>query len=110
MAVLYRAHYVTRAVEGVLLREKIPYTIYSGVPFFQPDGDQGCPFLSANARLPGRSVLSAHRQRAQAQLGQAADGFSGGIRGAAGLPSIPRLQECLDEPLFKGTRARSLCR
>ena len=34
MAVLYRAHYVTRAVEGVLLREKIPYTIYSGVPFF----------------------------------------------------------------------------
>lgn len=34
IAVLYRAHYVTRAVEEVLLREKIPYAIYSGVQFF----------------------------------------------------------------------------
>ena len=34
MAVLYRAHYVTRAVEEALLREKLPYTIYSGVQFF----------------------------------------------------------------------------
>ena len=31
---LYRAHYVTRAVEEALLREKLPYTIYSGVQFF----------------------------------------------------------------------------
>ncbi len=34
IAILYRAHYVTRPVEEVLIREKIPYTIYSGVPFF----------------------------------------------------------------------------
>jgi DNA helicase-2/ATP-dependent DNA helicase PcrA len=34
MTVLYRAHYVTRTVEEALLREKIPYTIYSGVQFF----------------------------------------------------------------------------
>lgn len=33
MAVLYRAHYITRGVEEVLLKEKIPYTIYSGVQF-----------------------------------------------------------------------------
>ena len=33
MAVLYRAHYVTRPVEEVLLREKIPYAINTGVPF-----------------------------------------------------------------------------
>lgn len=31
---LYRAHYITRGVEEVLLKEKIPYTIYSGVQFF----------------------------------------------------------------------------
>ena len=67
MTVLYRAHYVTRAVEEVLLREKIPYTIYSGVPVFRPDGDQGRPLLPAHDRLPGRPVLPAHRQRAQAQ-------------------------------------------
>lgn len=34
MAVLYRAHYVTRTVEEVFLRKKLPYTIYSGVQFF----------------------------------------------------------------------------
>ncbi|MCB6993894.1 UvrD-helicase domain-containing protein [bacterium 210820-DFI.6.37] len=34
MTILYRAHYLTRTVEEALLREKIPYTIYSGVPFF----------------------------------------------------------------------------
>lgn len=34
MTVLYRAHYVTRTVEEVFLQEKIPYTIYSGVQFF----------------------------------------------------------------------------
>lgn len=34
MTVLYRAHYVTRTVEEVLLKEEIPYTIYSGVQFF----------------------------------------------------------------------------
>ncbi|MFR5405916.1 MAG: 3'-5' exonuclease [Oscillibacter sp.] len=34
MTVLYRAHYVTRAVEEALMHEKIPYTIYSGVQFF----------------------------------------------------------------------------
>ena len=39
MAVLYRAHYVTRTLEQALLSEPatgkpIPYTIYSGVPFY----------------------------------------------------------------------------
>ena len=34
MTVMYRAHYITRTIEEVLLRSKIPYTIYSGVQFF----------------------------------------------------------------------------
>ena len=34
MTVLYRAHYVTRSVEEALLKAKLPYHIYSGVPFF----------------------------------------------------------------------------
>jgi len=34
MTILYRAHYVTRTIEEGLLKEKIPYTIYSGVQFF----------------------------------------------------------------------------
>ena len=34
IAVLYRAHYVTREIEEALLRHKLPYTIYSGIPFY----------------------------------------------------------------------------
>ncbi len=34
MAVLYRAHHVSRSVEEALQKRKIPYTIYSGVQFF----------------------------------------------------------------------------
>ncbi|CAK7021179.1 MAG: ATP-dependent DNA helicase PcrA [Desulfovibrio sp.] len=34
ITVLYRAHYVTRTVEEVFLKEKILYAIYSGVQFF----------------------------------------------------------------------------
>ena len=34
MAVLYRAHYVTRSIEEVFRKRKVPYTIYSGVEFF----------------------------------------------------------------------------
>ena len=34
ITILYRAHFVTRNLEEVFLAEKIPYTIYSGVQFF----------------------------------------------------------------------------
>lgn len=34
MAVLYRAHYMSRPIEDALIEAKIPYVIYSGVPFF----------------------------------------------------------------------------
>lgn len=34
ITVLYRAHYVTRVLEEVFRKEKIPYVIYSGVQFF----------------------------------------------------------------------------
>ena len=34
MTVLYRAHYLTNKLEEVLHKRKIPYVLYSGVPFF----------------------------------------------------------------------------
>ena len=34
MTILYRAHYLTNKIEEVLRRREIPYSIYSGVPFF----------------------------------------------------------------------------
>ncbi|MBY6753755.1 AAA family ATPase [Clostridium botulinum] len=35
IAILYRAHYVSRSIEEALLKNKIPYTLYSGVEFYQ---------------------------------------------------------------------------
>lgn len=35
MSVLYRAHYVSRTVEESLIRNKIPYVLYSGVEFYK---------------------------------------------------------------------------
>ena len=35
MGILYRAHYVSRAVEESLIRNKIPYVLYSGVEFYR---------------------------------------------------------------------------
>lgn len=34
MAVLYRAHYLTRSIEDALRKSEIPYSIYSGVQFY----------------------------------------------------------------------------
>lgn len=34
MAILYRAHYLSRPMEDAFLAAEIPYAIYSGVPFF----------------------------------------------------------------------------
>jgi len=34
IAILYRAHYISRLLEEVLLKEEVPYKIYSGVQFF----------------------------------------------------------------------------
>ena len=34
IAVLYQAHYASRAVEEAFVREQIPHTVYSDVPFF----------------------------------------------------------------------------
>lgn len=107
MAVLYRAHYVTRAVEGVLLREKIPYTIYSGVPFFSrmeiKDALSYLRMLAYRDDLSFRRIVNAPRRN----LGKRRMAFLEEYAAQQGCPLYRALQECLDEPLFKGTRARS---
>lgn len=35
ICILYRAHYVTRQIEDALTKEDLPYTIYSGVQFYE---------------------------------------------------------------------------
>ena len=35
IAILFRAHYISRTIEEVFQKEKIPYTLFSGLPFFE---------------------------------------------------------------------------
>ncbi len=107
MAVLYRAHYVTRAVEQALLESQFPYTIYSGVQFFQrmEVKDALCylrmiayqddlSFLRI-ANVPKRSL----GKRRMAFLQQAAQ--------ETGCSLYQALERNVDGPLFQGTKAKS---
>lgn len=35
IAILYRAHFVSRSIEEVFMKEKIPYVLYSGIEFYK---------------------------------------------------------------------------
>ncbi|MDF2537950.1 MAG: pcrA [Herbinix sp.] len=35
IAILYRSHFVSRSFEEIFIKEKIPYTIYSGIEFYK---------------------------------------------------------------------------
>lgn len=35
IAILYRAHFVSRSIEEVFMKEKIPYILYSGIEFYK---------------------------------------------------------------------------
>ena len=89
MTVLYRAHYVTRAVEEVLLREKIPYTIYSGVPFFGrmeiKDALSYLRMIVYQDDLSFRRIANVPKRN----LGKRRMAFFAGVRGAARLHALP---------------------
>ena len=106
MAVLYRAHYVSRSAEEALLREKIPYTIYSGVQFFQRAEikDTLCylRMIAYRDDLSFRRVANVPRRN----LGKRRMAFLQEYAQAHGCSLYQALTDSLDDPLFKGTGAR----
>ncbi|HIZ03984.1 MAG TPA: UvrD-helicase domain-containing protein [Candidatus Borkfalkia avistercoris] len=105
IAVLYRGNYMSRAVEEALVRKKIPYTIYSGIAFYQRKeikdalaylrlcvfGDDLSFLRTVNVppRGIGKTRLAALQARAEAQ-------------GALLLEALRALHA---HPLFKSTKA-----
>ena len=108
MCILYRAHYVTRAVEEVLLREKIPYTIYSGVQFF--DRREVKDALSYLRLIVYQDDLSFRRVAnvPKRNLGRRRMAFLQEEAERRGCPLYQALKDSLEDPVFKGTRAQSL--
>lgn len=106
MAVLYRAHYVTRAVEEVFLQKQIPYTIYSGVQFFDrmeiKDALSYLRMIAFKDDLSFRRIANVPKRN----LGKRRMAFLQEAAEAAGCSLFQALEENVDGPLFQGTKAR----
>ena len=105
MTVLYRAHYVTRTVEEVLLKRKIPYTIYSGVQFFGrmeiKDALSYLRMIAYKDDLSFRRVVNAPKRN----MGRRRMRFLEEAAARLGCSLYDALLRTLDDDIFKGTKA-----
>ena len=105
MTMLYRAHYVTRAVEEVLLEEKIPYTIYSGVQFFDrmeiKDALSYLRMIAYKDDLSFRRIANVPKRN----LGKRRMEFLQEYAEQRGCLLYQALLDNLEDPIIKGTGA-----
>ena len=107
IAVLYRAHYVSRAVEEALLRAKIPYTIYSGVQFFgRMEIKDALSYLRMIAYKDDLSFLRICNVPKR-NLGKRRIAFLKEYAGEHGTTLYGALKENLDAPEMRGAAAGS---
>lgn len=112
MTVLYRAHYVTRSIEESLLREKIPYTIYSGVQFFgRMEIKDALSYLRLIAYRDDLSFLRVCNVPKR-NLGQRRMEFLAAYAEAHSCSLYDALVRTVDEEkeLFRGTKAKEFIR
>jgi DNA helicase-2/ATP-dependent DNA helicase PcrA len=106
MTILYRAHYVTRAVEEVLMKRKIPYTIYSGVQFFgRMEIKDALSYLRMIVYKDDLSFLRTVNTPKR-NLGKRRMAFLKEYAEAHRCSLYQALTASLDEPVMKGTRAQ----
>ena len=105
IAILYRAHHVTRTVETVFLQKKLPYAIYSGTQFY--DRAEVKDALSYLRMIAYQDDLSFLRicNRPKRNLGKKRVAFLQEYAVQNGCSLYQALLENLEEPMFKGTRA-----
>lgn len=105
ITVLYRAHYITRTVEEVFLREKLPYTIYSGVQFFGRTEIKDV--LSYLRMIVYQDDLSFSRilNVPKRNLGQRRVRFLQDYAAQNSCSLYQALQQTVEQDIFKGTKA-----
>ena len=105
MTVLYRAHYVTRPVEDILLKEKIPYHIYSGTPFYgRAEIKDALCYLRMIVSQDDLSFRRIINQPART-MGNKRMAFLEEYARKEGCTLYQALKKTLDEDIFKRTRA-----
>lgn len=105
MKLLYRAHYVTRNLEEALLKEKIPYTMYSGTQFFSrmeiKDALCYLRMLAYKDDMAFRRIVNVPKRN----MGPKRMQFLETIAREQGITLYEALTSHMDDPIFKGTRA-----
>ncbi|MBO5555596.1 MAG: UvrD-helicase domain-containing protein [Oscillospiraceae bacterium] len=105
MTILYRAHYVTRAIEEVLQKRKLPYTIYSGVQFFArteiKDALSYLRMIAYKDDLSFRRIVNTPKRN----MGERRMRFLEEQAEALGCSLYDALRHTLEDDIFKGTKA-----
>lgn len=110
ITILYRAHYIARTIEEGLMRAEIPYTVYSGVQFF--DRMEIKDALSYLRLIAYRDDLSFMRivNTPKRNIGEKRMRFLKEYAAANGCLLYDALVKSIDEPMFANTQARRFVR
>lgn len=107
ITILYRAHYVTRPIEEALLTEKLPYHIYSGVPFFGraeiKDALSYLRMIVSQDDLSFRRVINTPKRN----MGRRRMAYLEEYAEKNGCTLYTALKQTVDDDIFRGTKARA---
>lgn len=105
MTVLYRAHYVTRSIEQEFIKDELPYTIYSGVHFY--DRREVKDALSYLRMIVYKDDLSFMRTAnvPKRNIGERRMKFLAEYAAEHECFLYDALRENLENEIFKGTKA-----
>lgn len=106
MAVLYRAHYVSRQIEEALDAAEVPYELSSGVSFYERREIKD--LLSYLRLLMYKDDLSFERvvNVPKRNMGKRRLEFLRDVAESHNLSLFAALEQTIDDPIFKGTGAR----
>ena len=104
-AVLYRAHYVTRSVEAALRDAEVPFTIYSGVQFYdRAEVKDALCYLRMAVTQDDLSFLRVVNTPKR-NMGQRRVAFLQAWAAEHGTTLYTALRRTLDDEIFRGTKA-----
>ena len=110
MTVLYRAHYVTRPIEEALQKEKLPYHIYSGIPFFgRAEVKDALSYLRMVVSQDDLSFLRIVNMPKR-NMGRRRIAFLTDFAEKNACTLYEALKRTLDDEIFKGTKAARFVR
>ena len=110
VTVMYRSHYLTRPIEEVFLKEKIPHTIYSGVQFFERrEIKDALSYLRMAAYKDDLSFLRIVNTPKR-NIGKRRIEFLRGFAEAHGCSLYEALKLAVEDEIFRGTKAARFIR